>query len=145
MGDKGEQKNKWCQSSHHQDSHPKSLGTTSIPEKMPPSFTAEHYVVEYGQFLLPVWSPICLCALSLLTGHGEQGKTVPWGWERAGQQELKHWCVINTLWVSQPSCSTTEAARKKINPIPTCTLLKICIRFTQVRPNWVADLGYCCL
>lgn len=119
VGAKGGQRNKWYKSSHHHQTHTQTaleqeaLWKKCLPVFLLPSIMSYSMDNSFCQF----GSPLCPCALSLLTGRGEWGETVPWGSARAGQQELKHWCVFNTVWVSQPRHSTIEAVRKKINPI----------------------------
>ena len=55
-----------------------------------------------------------------LAGQCEKKKR-PWHCVRTAQQWLKHPCVINTVFSTNPKHSPIQATMKKINPIPAKT------------------------
>ena len=77
--------------------------------------------VSWGQlFWLCPLPTSCAPPASLLVGWGEK-KERPCLSVSPAQQELKHPCVINTVYSTNPKHSPTLATMEKINPIPAKT------------------------
>lgn len=104
-------KAKWCKSRH-------ALPPTSAQPLS--NFIAKHGVIGHGIPLLSAGASSpglinLLLTLSLLVRDGEQSKKQRWPWfcKNTAQQQLKHWCVINTVLVTILKHSTTQAVWKK--------------------------------
>ena len=78
-------------------------------------------LVSWGQpsQLCPLPAP-CAPPASSLVGWCEEQKR-PWLCVSAAQQQLKHPCVINIIFILNPKHSTIPVSRKKINFIPAKT------------------------
>ena len=77
---------------------------------------------QLGSAVPAVSPPNSLCPppASSLVGWGEKQKN-PWLCVSPAQQQLKHPCVINTVFSTNPKHSPIQATVKKINSIPAKT------------------------
>jgi len=62
--------------------------------------------------------PNFLCTSTLLTGGGCEEEKRPWLCVSTAQQQLKHPCVINTVFSTNAKHSPILATMKKINSFP---------------------------
>lgn len=87
-----------------------------------PVLHAEHDTVWYGRknnILCPfgIGCPSCAPPACSLVGWSERQKS-SWLCVSATQQQLKHPCAINTLFITNSKHKTIQVPRKKNNSIP---------------------------
>lgn len=99
---------------HHHSRHPHSSFFT-------PAFIAEHGTISCGAFLWSVWTSCPRAVLSqppvppwLLAGRAAQEAEASLG--NAAQQQLKHWGVITTVFISNANKAYKPPQRKLTYP-----------------------------
>jgi len=95
---------------------------------LPLAFVAEYDVIcmEYpfdqlGSAVPAVSPPNFLCTPSLLTGRVVQEAKRPWCRASTVQRWVKHHCVVNTVFTTNPKHSTLQMTMKKIHSVQAQT------------------------